>query len=110
MPWRLIGFILTLAVVTTFIGFNLGNACDVSFGFVTIPQVPVYLTIFASFAAGMIAVVPYALAHGARKKKEGKTARSGRAGRSQSATVPRGRRDVSQAPDTELDDGAYGVD
>ena len=107
MPWRLIGFILTLTIVTVFIGFNLGNACDVSFGFARISQVPVYLTVFASFAAGMIAVLPYAFMRSSRKKKESRVPRSRGTG---PAPHPAKRPPPRGAADTELDDGAYGVD
>ena len=109
MPCRLIGFILTLSIVTVFIGFNLGNACDVSFGFARISQVPVYLTVFASFAAGMIAVLPYAFMRASRKKKEGRASRSRGSGRTGNPAGRAARRGAASA-DTELDDGAYGVD
>jgi uncharacterized integral membrane protein len=61
MPWRLIGFIVLFALFLVFIGFNLENRCDISFGSskLTIYQVPVYLTAFSSFVLGMLWAVPY---------------------------------------------------
>jgi uncharacterized integral membrane protein len=59
MPWRLIGFIVLFAVFLIFIGFNLENRCDISFGFYKLSQVPVYLTAFSSFVLGMLWAVPY---------------------------------------------------
>jgi uncharacterized integral membrane protein len=110
MPWRLIGFILALALITVFIGFNLDNACDLSFGFLRIAKVPVYLTVFASFVAGMIAVLPFTFAHAARRRKAAKAARSGRSAHSAGPSGRGGRRGGSSSSEAELDDGAYGVD
>jgi uncharacterized integral membrane protein len=62
MPWRLIGFILLAAVFLGFIGFNLENSSDISLGFYTFSQVPVYLTAFASLVLGMILALPLAIA------------------------------------------------
>lgn len=59
MPWRLIGFIILFAFFLVFIGFNLENRCDISFGFFKLSQVPVYLTAFSTFVLGMLWAVPY---------------------------------------------------
>jgi uncharacterized integral membrane protein len=61
MPWRLIGFIIILAVFLAFISFNLDNKCDIHYWFKkgVIPEVPVYLTIFVSFIAGFIFALPF---------------------------------------------------
>jgi uncharacterized membrane protein YciS (DUF1049 family) len=60
MLWRLIAFILVFAVFLTFITLNLGNEyqCDINFGFTKIQNVPVFLTIFVSFALGLICALP----------------------------------------------------
>jgi uncharacterized integral membrane protein len=68
MPWRLIGLIVILAVLLAFIGFNLDNTCAVSFGFTRIDNVPVYLTVFASFVLGMLMSVPFLVSFALRKK------------------------------------------
>jgi hypothetical protein len=67
---RLIGFILVFVLFLTFIILNLGNSCDISFGFKTIPQVPVFITAFSSFVLGMLVTMPFALTLG-RKKQPG---------------------------------------
>jgi uncharacterized integral membrane protein len=59
MPWRLIGLIVILAVLLAFIGFNLSNTCSISFGVATLENVPVYLTVFASFVLGMLVSLPF---------------------------------------------------
>ncbi|MDR2049794.1 MAG: hypothetical protein LBP69_10105 [Treponema sp.] len=69
MPWRLIGLIIILAVLLAFIGFNLDNTCAISFGFTRIDNVPVYLTVFASFVLGMLMSVPFLISFAIRKKK-----------------------------------------
>ena len=61
MPWRLIIFIVIFAIFVTFITFNLENKCDVSFGFAKIEAVPVFLTVFTSFALGLLCAVPLVL-------------------------------------------------
>jgi len=61
MPWRLIILIVIFGVFLAFITFNLENQCDISFGFAKIPDVPVFVTIFASFAMGLICALPLVL-------------------------------------------------
>jgi hypothetical protein len=61
MPWRLIGFVIFFGIFLAFIAFNLDNSCDISFGFKTISAAPVYLTVFVSFALGILCVIPFAV-------------------------------------------------
>ena len=49
MPWRLIFFVIVVVLATIFVGFNLGNACDVSLVFHDFKNVPVFITIIVSF-------------------------------------------------------------
>jgi uncharacterized integral membrane protein len=72
MPWRLIGFILLFGIFLVFIAFNLGNKCDINFGFRVFREVPVFLTAFASFILGMFCAVPFVFSF--RRKKKDKTA------------------------------------
>jgi len=65
--WRLIGFIVIFAVFLAFIVFNLENKSDVSFGFYSFQDIPVFLTAFTSFVVGMIFAVPFILSF--RKKR-----------------------------------------
>jgi hypothetical protein len=61
MPGRLIFFIFILAIILFFIGFNLGDEyrCDINFGFAVLPRVPVFFTIFVSFALGLLCSLPF---------------------------------------------------
>jgi hypothetical protein len=65
---RLIGFILVFVVFLTFIVLNLDNRCDISFGFKTISQLPVFITAFSSFVLGMLVAVPFAMTLGKKKQ------------------------------------------
>jgi uncharacterized integral membrane protein len=58
MPWRLLAFILAMTLVLVFIGFNLENRCDVSLAFHTFTDVPVIITILASFLFGLLMAFP----------------------------------------------------
>ena len=46
MPWKLIFFILCLIIAAVFTGLNLGNSCDINFGFSRLEKVPVFFTSF----------------------------------------------------------------
>jgi len=70
MPWRLIVFIIIFAIALTFIAFNLGNRCDINFGFTKFEDVPVFLTAFISLFLGMFCILPFTI--GARRKRKDK--------------------------------------
>ncbi|MDR1576063.1 MAG: hypothetical protein LBS37_08670 [Treponema sp.] len=75
MPWRLIGLIIIFGIFLVFIAFNLGpgNKCDISFGFRTFSEVPVFLTAFSSFALGMLCALPFIISFRVKRKvKAGK--------------------------------------
>lgn len=59
MPFRLIGTIILLLVVTIFAGSNLDNRCDINFIFTKVQQVPVFLTAIVSFLIGAIIMIPF---------------------------------------------------
>ncbi|MCL2800969.1 MAG: hypothetical protein FWD28_04345 [Treponema sp.] len=69
MPWRFIVFLLIFAVFLAFVTFNLENKCDISFGFTKLESVPVFLTVFASFALGLFCALPLFM-HLKQKRKE----------------------------------------
>jgi hypothetical protein len=58
MPWRLIGFVLLLAVLVAFVGLNLGNTSAINLGFLTIENVPVFLSLAIAFLLGALAAIP----------------------------------------------------
>lgn len=67
MPIRLIGTIILLILVTIFAGANVDHKCDITFIFYTFHEVPVFMTVFVSFAIGAILMIPFTLG---RKKRE----------------------------------------
>jgi uncharacterized integral membrane protein len=69
MPWRLIGFVVLFAIFLAFIGLNLENRCDISFGFTILPQVPVYLTAFSAFVLGILWAIPFVISFRRKKAK-----------------------------------------
>jgi uncharacterized integral membrane protein len=99
MPWRLFFLIVVFAVLLAFIGFNLTNVCDISFGFVELKEVPVFLTVFVSFALGLVLSVPFIISKiFSKKAKPGKIAK-GKAGKVSGST-----------PDAPEEGGPYGID
>ena len=61
-------FILVFAVFLCFIIFNLGNTCDVSLGFRTFNDIPVFVTALFSYALGMLFVLPMIFTVGRKRK------------------------------------------
>ena len=68
MPGRLIVFIVLFLVFFLFIVFNLENKTDINFGFTKLPDIPVFVTAFFSFIAGMFCTFPFLFG---RRKKAG---------------------------------------
>lgn len=70
MPFRLIGTIILLLVVTIFAGANLDNRCDINFIFTKVQQVPVFLTAIVSFLIGAIIMIPFTFKKKCNKDKK----------------------------------------
>lgn len=70
MPWRLIAFLVVLALVVAFVGFNIQNTASISFGFYTLEAVPVFLSLFAAFFLGVLVMLPFTLGKRRRKGKQ----------------------------------------
>ena len=66
---RLIVFIVIFAVFLGFIVLNLNHKCDISFGFKTFEEVPIFISIFVSFVIGMLVAIPmvFSFRHGRKK-------------------------------------------
>ena len=61
-------FLAVLALVVFFAGFNITNVSDISFGFYTITDVPIFISLFIAFLVGTIVMIPF-LAKKKTKKK-----------------------------------------
>ena len=59
MPWKLVGFIICLVLGTCFAGFNLENSCNISFGFHTFENIPIFLSLIIAFACGVVVTLPF---------------------------------------------------
>lgn len=70
MPFRLIGTIILLLIVTIFAGANLDNRCDINFIFTKVQQVPVFLTAIVSFLIGAIIMIPFTFKRKCDKDKK----------------------------------------
>ena len=68
MPWKLVGFIICLVLGTCFAGFNLGNSCNISFGFKTFENVPIFFSLIVACALGVMVTLPFTVI----KKKSAK--------------------------------------
>jgi len=69
MPWRMIGLVLLLVLVAAFATLNLSNRTDVSLGFHVFRDVPIFMSLFVAFLAGILAMVPYTIAQGRRGRR-----------------------------------------
>ncbi len=58
MIFRLILSIFFCVLFALFTGFNIGNKCDIWFFAKTFHQVPVFVTVVVSFAAGLFCTIP----------------------------------------------------
>ena len=102
--WRLLGFIFIFAIFLAFIVFNLDNRCDVSFGYTSVKDTPVFITAFISFFLGMLCAVPFFASF--RRKKQ----------KIQSVEVPKeagkkwGSKNKPPAGGGSGQDGAFGID
>ena len=61
MPWKLVGFIICLVLGTCFAGYNLGNNCNISFGFHTFENVPIFFSLIVAFACGVVVTLPFTI-------------------------------------------------
>lgn len=68
MPWKLVGFIICLILGTCFAGFNLGNSCNISFGFTSFQNVPIFFSLIVAFSLGVLVTLPFTVI----KKKSAK--------------------------------------
>ena len=58
--FKLVFFLIGLAVAILLSAFNIGNTCDVSFGFARLIDTPVFLIMAVAFFAGAVFTLPFA--------------------------------------------------
>ena len=74
MPFKLIGTLVLLVLVTIFAGFNINNKCDINFIFKEFKSVPIFFSLVVSFVAGVFVTLPFTI--GKRRDKTEKTVKS----------------------------------
>ncbi|WP_319561214.1 LapA family protein [Marispirochaeta sp.] len=75
MPWRLIFVVLLIGIVLFFVGFNIENRADVSFGFHVFSQVPIFISLFVAFLAGILVMLPFTFGFRHKRKIKDKLKR-----------------------------------
>ena len=66
---RLIIFIVILAIFLAFIVLNMDNRCNISFGFLVLSDIPIFLSLLCSFALGMLITIPFVFRPKKKEKK-----------------------------------------
>jgi len=76
MPVKLIGFILTLLIIISFIGFNIDNSSDIRIWFGDnglLTDVPIFVSFFIMYLVGVLSVVPFLIGWKRKKNDSGKS-------------------------------------
>ena len=109
---RLISIIVILALFLAFIVLNIDNKCDISFGFKTFREIPVFVSVLFSFVLGIVFSLPFGIALSRKLKKNTKTeppvAKKKRWGKDKSKDTA----ESAPAPLEEVhkDNSPYGID
>jgi len=76
MPAKLIGFIVTLLIIVTFIGFNIENSSDIRIWFGEkglLTDVPIFVSFFVMYLIGVVSVIPFVVGWRMKRSRQGKT-------------------------------------
>ena len=77
MPGRLIGFIVTLLIIVSFIGFNIENSSDIRIWFGDsglLSDVPIFVSFFIMYLIGVMSVIPFLVGWKLKRRKNDKNA------------------------------------
>lgn len=69
MKFKIFIVVIAITLEALFAGLNMNNSSDISFGFTTLTDVPVFLSISISFVAGALIILPFTLFKGRKKMK-----------------------------------------
>lgn len=69
MPWKLLLYLIGLGIILAFVGLNLGNTSDISLGFTTFEEVPIFMSLFVAFFFGVALAVPVVMQSSSRKTR-----------------------------------------
>ena len=99
---RIIVFIFIFAIFICFIVLNLDKRCDISFGFTTLYDVPIFLSVLTSFTFGMLVTLPMLLLGRIKNQKKEKK---------EKLPKPSKKAPAINAPDElKKEDSPYGID
>ena len=70
MPWKMVFYLVIVALVLVFVGLNLDNTADISLGFISFEDVPVFMGLFVAFFLGVVVTIPVAVQSSSRKTKK----------------------------------------
>jgi hypothetical protein len=101
---RIIVFIFIFVFFLAFIVLNLENKCDVSLGFTTIKNFPIFLSVLFSFVLGMFVTVPMILFSKKKPKPSELTEETPKFGPFKKAEIK------SLPDDIKKEDSPYGID
>jgi uncharacterized integral membrane protein len=87
MPWKLFFVVILLGLVVTFAGLNAQNSTDISFGFTTLADVPIFMSLFSAFFVGVLITLPFTFRRRSKSKKEPKEPKQKR-GRNKKQDAP----------------------
>jgi uncharacterized integral membrane protein len=73
VPWKLIVFFIFLLIFVLFAAFNIKNVSDISLGFRTFEDIPIFISLFVAFLLGGFVVLPFAVIGRRRKQKKQKS-------------------------------------
>ena len=88
MPWKLFFVVILLGLVVTFAGLNAQNSTDISFGFTTLTNVPIFISLFSSFFVGVLITLPFTFRRRSRSKKEAKEPKQKRGRKKKQEGIP----------------------
>jgi len=106
---RLVIFIIIFVVFLGFIVLNLQNTSDLSFGFITLENVPVFLSVLCSFMLGMLFSIPLAFSISWKRHAAYRKLKKAEKEKEKSTEAPIAIED-STAAEIEKNKSAYGID
>ena len=106
---RFISTIIVFAVFLVFIVLNLNNKCDISLGFKTFEEIPVFLSILGSFTFGLLFAFPFAISFRKKVKKPPKEESAG-SGKKRRWGKKKDISTLSPADEISNDKNTYGID
>jgi uncharacterized integral membrane protein len=101
-PFKLIIFLVILAVFVFFAGFNISHSSTISFGFYKFEDVPIFISLFIAFLLGAFVMLPFVILSGRRKQKK-----TGKQEKTQTPDTPKGKKEKDHTESQEKNPSQY---